>query len=79
MKSCACCVRLCAKRHPNSTATNPSPAALANSLKPAKPLCLSSLETAEYLEELIDLREGKMRGGILVRLIFTSPSPSLRR
>jgi hypothetical protein len=30
------------------------------------PRCLSSLETAEYLDELIDFKTGRINGGILV-------------
>jgi hypothetical protein len=38
------------------------------------PRCLSSLETAEYLDELIDFKTGRINGGILVRLIQAYPS-----
>lgn len=41
---------------------------LASSLSYSIPLVLSSREMAEYLEELIDLSEGMMSGGILVWL-----------
>lgn len=45
---------------------NPSPMALASSLSSPTPLTRSSLEMAEYLEDWIDLEEGRIKGGILV-------------
>ena len=53
------------RRQPNSTEMNDSPKFMANFLISANPFLLSSLEIAEYREELMDLEVGRMRGGIL--------------
>ena len=53
------------RRQPSSTEMNDSPKLMANFLISANPFLLSSLEIAEYREELMDLEVGRMRGGIL--------------